>query len=57
MFAETGGKSKDKGPSPLEVWARGHPTAFTVALVLLTILVTLGLLAKPGYTLILYQGF
>lgn len=52
---------KDTGKTPLDVWfenwARTHPLLFCGVLVLLTIGVTVGLLAQPGYTLVLYQGF
>jgi hypothetical protein len=52
---------KDTSKTPLDVWleywARAHPLLFSGGLVLLTIGVTVGLLAKPGYTLVLYQGF
>ena len=36
---------------------RRHPLVFTAFLVVLTIAVTIGLLMKPTYTLVLYQGF
>ncbi|MEQ1608367.1 MAG: hypothetical protein ABL956_05270 [Hyphomonadaceae bacterium] len=52
---------KDKGKTPLDAWfdnwARKHPLLFGAVLVLLTAGVTVGLLAQPGYTLVLYQGF
>lgn len=52
---------KDTSKTPLDIWfehwARAHPLLFSGGLVLLTIGVTVGLLAKPGYTLVLYQGF
>lgn len=52
---------KNAGKTPLDIWfdkwARSHPLMFGGVLVLLTVGVTAGLLAQPGYTLVLYQGF
>jgi hypothetical protein len=52
---------KNAGKTPLdawfESWARAHPLLFSCGLVLLAVGVTIGLLAQPGYTLVLYQGF
>lgn len=41
----------------LEHAALRHPKLFDLALGLLAVLVTIVLLLKTGYTLVLYQGF
>jgi hypothetical protein len=41
----------------LERFGRKHPGQFTALLILLAAGVTIGLLLKPSYTLVLYQGF
>ena len=57
MFVET--KPSEKGEA--EPWfdrlARPRPIAFTVGLLVLAALVTLGLLFKSAETVVLYQGF
>jgi hypothetical protein len=58
MFVE----SKDTGSksgfeSRLDAFGRRHPGLFTAALVVLAAAVTVGLLFKPTYTVVLYQGF
>jgi hypothetical protein len=57
MFQEPESQAKGRMAQSLDSWARRHPGMFTLFLVLLTAGVTLGLLYKTGYALILYQGF
>jgi hypothetical protein len=57
MFQEPEAQAKGRMAQSLDSWARRHPGMFTLFLVLLTAGVTLGLLYKTGYALILYQGF
>jgi hypothetical protein len=57
MFAE----NKDTGQSGivalLDAFGRQHPALFSVFLMLLGATIAIGLLLKPAYTLVLYQGF
>lgn len=57
MFVDPKGTGQTPLDAWFENWARAHPLLFSGALVLLTVGVTVGLLAQPGYTLVLYQGF
>lgn len=56
MFVE-GKQEKDKVSAWFEARARAHPGVFTVGLVLLAVGVTIGLLYKTTYAIVLYQGF
>jgi hypothetical protein len=56
MFVE-GKEEKDKLALWFEERARRHPGMFTAALVLLATGVTVGLLLKTDYAIVLYQGF
>lgn len=56
MFVESKtGDEQQEGR--LERFGRSHPGMFTGLLILLAACVTIGLLLKPSYTLVLYQGF
>jgi hypothetical protein len=57
MFVEAKKEAKGRIASRLEDSARRYPRTFTAALVILAVFVTIGLLFKTGYTLVLYQGF
>lgn len=57
MFVESKGEAKGRVAAWLEDRARQRPGMFTAALMLLAAVVTIGLLFRAGYTLILYQGF
>jgi hypothetical protein len=54
MFVEKQAQGADGW---FDTWARKHPGAFTVGLVLLTVAITIGLLYKTNYAIVLYQGF
>lgn len=57
MFAEPQPQAKAAAETWFEKRARRHPGLFTVGLVLLAIGVTVGLLLKTDYAIVLYQGF
>ena len=57
MFVEPRDGASKGLASWLDGQARQHPNVFTAVLVLLAVGVTVGLLFKTGYTLVLYQGF
>jgi hypothetical protein len=57
MFVDPKDGGRTRLDAWFESWARAHPRLFTCGLVLLAVGLTIGLLAKPGYTLVLYQGF
>lgn len=56
-FVESKSRGKDKLAAWFEKHARRHPVAFTIGLVLLAIGITIGLLFKTNYAIVLYQGF
>jgi hypothetical protein len=57
MFVEAKKEAKGRIASWLDDATRRHPRLFTTGLVLMAAVVTVGLLFKTGYTLVLYQGF
>lgn len=57
MFVEKANPDAASKSGRLDAFARRHPALFDIALVVLAVAITLGLLAKPTYTLVLYQGF
>jgi len=57
MFVDTSIETRGRGARQLEELARRHPHAFTAALMVLAVLVTLGLLFAQSPPIVLYQGF
>jgi hypothetical protein len=57
MFVEKANSDAAGKSSKLDAFARRHPALFDLALVVFAVAITIGLLAKPTYTLVLYQGF
>lgn len=57
MFVETKREASARVTQWLEDWARRHPRAFTGALALLTVALTLAMLLNPASPIVLYQGF
>lgn len=58
MFVESKGKAVNTAnDNKLDAFARRHPGLFDAALIMLAVAITIGLLAKPTHTLVLYQGF
>lgn len=57
MFVEKANPDAAGKSNKLDAFGRRHPGLFDVVLVVLAAAITLGLLAKPTYTLVLYQGF
>jgi len=57
MFAEPQPQAKGGAETWFERRARRHPRVFTAGLVVLAIAVTIGLLLKTDYAIVLYQGF
>jgi hypothetical protein len=56
MFVE-GKQNQDKLSGWFEARARAHPGVFTAFLVVLAVGITIGLLYKTTYAIVLYQGF
>ncbi len=56
-FVESKSQGKDELAAWFEKHARRHPGVFTIGLVLLAVGVTIGLLFKTNYAIVLYQGF
>jgi len=57
MFVEKAKPDSAAKSNKLDDFVRRHPGWLDVALVVLAVAITIGLLAKPTYTLVLYQGF
>ena len=57
MFVERKPDDNQRAESWLERLARKRPALFTAGLIALAAVVVLGLLYKPGQTIVLYQGF
>jgi hypothetical protein len=57
MFAERKTDASQQAESWFDRLTRKRPILFTGFLIVLAIFVVLGLLYKPGGTVVLYQGF
>lgn len=57
MFVERKSEDNQQAEPLFDRITRKRPVLFTGLLIVLAVLVVLGLLYKPGATVVLYQGF